>query len=184
MSKLYEINNDLALLLAEAEGFDETTTAEMIDDWRARYLESKEEQEDKLESIMIVRQESLLRVESLKKEMERLQKQAESDESVARRMEDMLSFFMQNEGRTEIKTPRFTAKFKKNPPSMMMDPEFESSMLEKFGVPEASEELKRRKDQFGEWKSGLKKAAVDLVKSGELPPAGVTITQAERLVIS
>lgn len=183
MSSLYDINENIASLLNEAQQFDEETPVEIVDEWNARFMEAQGDQKEKLESIMIVRQMALYREQNIKMEMDRLKAKAVSESKLAARMEAMLDNFMKMDGKTEIKTDRFLAKYRKNPPAMVLDPKLETDKKEALGIPKLSQELSEKTTKFSEWKAELKKQAVAAHKAGEQQIKGVTITQGEKLVI-
>lgn len=186
MPNLYEINENLRLLLEEVP-----ETGEVDDEWIARYAESQGDLKQKLEGIMVVRQEALTRSAGLKFEMDRLKAQMESENKLAVRMETYLDSFMQMDGKTEIKTDRFMAKYKKNPPAYEYD---ETAIAQKFvelKMPELKAKVDEANEEFKKWKEDEKEKAKNeatemIGKKAVVKPGTygiITITQKQRLDI-
>lgn len=178
MPTLYDINENLAAMLAEAQEFDESTPVNVTDEWMARFTEAQGEQTEKLEAIMMVRQNAIAEQQAIDFEIQRLSAKKTSAAKLEARMIGMLDQFMQMDGREEIKTDRFTAKYQNNPAKMVMTDEAIAELEKSLNIPKLTDYLKTAKSAMSDTKKELK----DRLKKGE-PAPGCELVQTRRLVI-
>src|SRR5574344_1066244 len=112
--KLYELTNDYqnVLNLAE-EGQDITDTLESI----SGAIEVK------AEGITHIVKNLAHDTEAIEKEIKRLAELKERNKKAVENIKNYLFYNMQAIGKTEIKTPLFTARIQKNPPSVVITDE-------------------------------------------------------------
>jgi hypothetical protein len=112
--KLYELTNDYQKVLALAEeGQDITDTLESI----SGAIEVK------AEGITHIVKNLEADTEAIEKEIKRLAELKDRNKKAVENIKNYLFFNMQAIGRSEIKTPLFTAKIQKNPAAVIIDDE-------------------------------------------------------------
>lgn len=178
MTSLYNIDVELQELLNTAQEFDEETPPDQVDKWLADFEEQKGERKNKLEAIMHMRNASIYSTQTISFEIERLQGLMAKQARIAEKMGKLMELSMRNAGESEIKTDLFHAKFVKNPPKLILSPELESIICEKYQLKQAEEKLKEAKGKVSDDKKQLK----DMLKRGEAVD-GARLEQAERLKI-
>ena len=175
---LYDIDSELRVLLENAQEFTEDTPPEEVDEWLANFEEIKGNRGKKLESIVHVRNQAVYHKTSIQLEIDRLSFLMKRENALADKMERLLVTTMRNANESEVKTDLFKAKFVKNPAKMILAPEFEDSIKDKYKVPGLAIALKDANAKVSEYKKELKVS----LKAGQFID-GAKLEHSERLKI-
>lgn len=160
--KLYEISNELAAILGDADD-------EISDDVAERLSSLELALETKVENILQARQGILADAEAIKKESERLKARADSLTRKSEWLKGYVLSALQQTGVKKVSTVTFTATVANSPMSVKFD--------EGRDIPDEyrREEIKVTLD---------KKAVLEAFKSGKTLPEGVAVVQGVHLKIS
>lgn len=178
MTTLYHINEKLEELLYIAQDFDSDTPPETVDNWMAEFAEQKGEQKDKLESIMIVRQNAINSQNGVSFEIERLQTRLKEEKRLEAKMTSLLDRFMEVDELKEVKTDKFLAKYRNLPPKMILSDELTQTLIEKHQVDTQTEKLKEVRKELAEDKKKIK----NMLKDGK-EIDGAELVRGKKLII-
>lgn len=175
---LYEIDNDLRGLLANAAEASEDMTIEETDNFLALFEELGIDRKQKFDSTVdFIKSEEAIQDE-IDKEIARLTLLKSPSVKKCQRLKDYLELSMRNAGETELRANRHEFKIKKNPASMKTSEEFDVAANLSYNVMENEGLFKASKKQLSEYKASVK---TDLKAGKEVD--GAWLVQAEKFVI-